>query len=76
MGPTCGQDCFVCHDVNKLNDKKHAAAHRVIMESCMSCHKDLAKETLQKSIFNQGVIQHNFFHPKEKNKRIEKGQRD
>lgn len=60
MGDTCGEDCFACHDANKLKDKKLESSHKVI-QSCIECHKNLAKETLNKSIFLQDNLNKSFF---------------
>lgn len=61
MGDTCGEDCFACHNVEKLQKESLKKEHSVIMDSCMQCHKNLAKETLNKSIFMQERLQQNFF---------------
>lgn len=33
----CGQDCFACHDINKVQAPSLAKEHAVI-EGCISCH--------------------------------------
>lgn len=60
MGDTCGEDCFACHNVEKLQNKSLEKEHSVIMNSCMQCHKNLSKETLNKNIFLQEKLQQNF----------------
>ncbi|PAF46991.1 hypothetical protein BKH46_05705 [Helicobacter sp. 12S02634-8] len=52
MGDTCGQDCFACHSVQKLNSPKLASAHQVIKQ-CIACHQSLESrpQILEKSIF-------------------------
>ncbi|WP_104696849.1 MULTISPECIES: hypothetical protein [unclassified Helicobacter] len=61
MGDTCGEDCFACHNAEKLQSKELKKAHGVIIDSCMQCHKNLVKETLDKSFMKQGIIHQNFF---------------
>lgn len=61
MGDTCGEDCFSCHNAEKLQNKSLKKSHSVIMDSCMQCHKNLAKETLEKNFMKQGIMHQNFF---------------
>ncbi|WP_257874478.1 hypothetical protein [Helicobacter sp. 11S03491-1] len=64
MGKVCGQDCFACHDVNKLNDPNLASSHKII-NNCISCHQTLHKnsQTTNKSIFLR-TLKSDFFEKK------------
>lgn len=42
MGNFCGQDCFECHDIRKINAmpiQEHLA-----LNTCISCHKKIDKK--------------------------------
>lgn len=43
-GVGCGQDCFVCHSVEKIRLPELKANHKVI-DKCINCHKGLSKST-------------------------------
>lgn len=64
MGDICGSDCFACHNAQKLQTQKLAPDHQII-NTCISCHKNLAKDTFNKSIMHEGFIRDFFNHPKD-----------
>lgn len=62
MGDTCGADCFACHKPQKLESPELKPTHKVI-QSCISCHQNLDKDILNKSIIQRDFIQ-DFFNRK------------
>lgn len=60
-GVGCGQDCFVCHSVEKIRLPELRANHKVIDE-CINCHKGLSqpitpnvKQSGGQNIFEQSL---------------------
>lgn len=52
MGAACGQDCFVCHDAEKLT-RSDVAEHGVI-KGCIACHTSLDRSLFSKDWQNMG----------------------
>ena len=52
-GTGCGQDCFVCHSVEKIRLPELKANHKVIDE-CINCHKGLS-QSLAPNVGGQGI---------------------
>lgn len=60
----CGEDCFACHDISKIQAPSLAQAHQVI-NSCIQCHTSLSNSPIstgenvfQKSLksFSNGLL--------------------
>ncbi|RAX52478.1 hypothetical protein CCY99_07480 [Helicobacter sp. 16-1353] len=49
MQSSCGQDCFACHSVEKINMVKNE--EHIALTNCISCHISL-KSTLQDKLNN------------------------
>jgi len=43
MGSLCGQDCWDCHNIQKVS--KVAIAEHIILNQCIKCHTKLKKDT-------------------------------
>ena len=63
MGNTCGSDCFECHDVKRLQKGALKSSHAVIAD-CISCHKDLSKQVLNKSPLIRSYVKDFFMQEK------------
>jgi len=48
-GNACGQDCFDCHQKEKLYSDLNVAEHQALKE-CFECHKDRAMMKFQKNL--------------------------
>lgn len=51
----CGEDCFACHDIQKIQSPALAKEHNVI-NSCMGCHAGLKNSPLNTgvNVFQKG----------------------
>ena len=49
MQDSCGQDCFACHSVKKINSIQNA--EHLALNECISCHTSL-KNTLREKLNN------------------------
>lgn len=52
-GTGCGQDCFVCHSVEKIRLPELKANHKVI-DDCINCHKGLSQSLLTPNVGQKG----------------------
>ena len=52
----CGEDCFACHDINKIKSPSLAKDHYII-NSCIQCHTSLSNSPLStgENVFQKGI---------------------
>lgn len=61
MQESCGQDCFACHNIDKINNIKNK--EHVALNNCIECHTSL-KNSLKEMLNNSSLFNNNIFNKK------------